>query len=191
MSPEVLESEGSSIETISTGLGVNLENTDNLEDLFEEIRGKDPGPYIRDPEGIKRLSEIDLFLEIYDYNYQTWYIDYLVRHGWLNLSAEEVEKEQKKYLLARDYCIYQTKKFGTGVEGHEEGKHLTMGEDYVKWFKFYQTAIDKMSDEKFSQLAEAIKKGRSIKKFFPRGGWKNYKLTERDLELVRRLSQRS
>lgn len=165
MTPEVLESEDIPI---------------GIKDNSEPINGKDPGPCIKDPESIKDLSEIELCLQIRSFDYLAWFVMHQTYEGRTRISDDEAVDIQKKYFLARDYCVYQTKRFGTGVEGYEEGKPLSIGEDFFKWYGFFKSYIDNMSQSEYDSLQQAIKKGKSLKKFLPKGNWRDYELSETD-----------
>jgi hypothetical protein len=98
----------------------------------------------------------------------------------LYLSLIESESAEDK-LYAKEYLMYQTKRFGVEFPDNKENKPIEESESYKKWFGFYDNYYGRFSEETRDWMIYKIAIRRAAKadysKYLPAGNWQDYKVT--------------
>ena len=92
---------------------------------------------------------------------------------------EDLTDEDKLY--AKEYLMYQTKKFGVEFSDNAENKPIEESESYKAWYEFYDNYYDRFSEETRDWMIYKIAIRRAAKadysKYLPNGNWQDYKVT--------------
>lgn len=144
----------------------------------KRIYGIDSG-FIKNPEQIENLSEIDLYFLIDGLGYKIWYYNHAMSHDIL-----KVDLTEEQYTL--EYLIYQTRKFGVELSDAEEGKHIKKTPSFDAWYKFYHNHFyNVLTEEQFKELQYRKSRDENIDEFMPQGSWEDL-LIEKDSKILNR-----
>ena len=160
-------------------LNLKLYNDKNISDYLEteqekeeriknaRIYGIDPG-CLKDPEKIKNLNEVDLYLMIDALGGHIWRCRHEMAHGRI----EQFDLTEEQYAL--EFMVYQTKKFGVELDEPAIDKHITPTPSYNAWYKFYSNHFRyTLTDEEWNAFQKAQQNGEDTSKFMPEGNWKD------------------
>ena len=146
-----------------------LETEQEKEDRIKNTRiyGIDPG-CLKDPEKIKNLNEVDLYLMIDSFGGHIWRLRHEMSHGRIEYF------DLTEYQYALEFMVYQTKKFGVELEEPAIDKHITPTPSYNAWYKFYSNHFRyTLTDEEWNAFQNAQKNNEDVSQFMPEGNWKD------------------
>ena len=141
---------------------VKEETTENT-----RIYGIDPGN-LKDPEEIKSMSELDLYLMIESMGAFIWRCN----HDMADNRMEYVDLTEYNY--AQEILVYQTTRFGVELAEPEMGKHIEPTESYYAWYKFYSNHFRyTLTDEEWDAFQDARRNGEDVSQYMPAGDWRD------------------
>ncbi|MDF2865886.1 MAG: hypothetical protein K0R72_704 [Clostridia bacterium] len=131
------------------------------------IYGIDPG-YIKDPEKIKNMSEIDLYFMI-----ET--LGGIMFSAWHATKRDTQPADLTEEQYAMEFCVYQTKKFGVDdLPEPEIDKHIPRTSKYNTWYTFYNNHFKNvLTNEQWNAFQIARKENKCVLEFMPKGNWKD------------------
>ncbi len=142
----------------------------------EKILGIYPG-FIENPDEIKLLNEVELYHKISEYDDKVWESRKRIRCELPGKCNDEYIEILEGYRYARDFCIYQTRKFGTDVQGEQEGVEFCYGQLFKSWYDYYWFHFNcKMTLKEFRDYLDAKSKGEDISSYLPSGDWKEFRI---------------
>lgn len=131
------------------------------------IYGIDPG-YIKDPEKIKNLSELDLYFMIDT-------LGGIMFSAWHATKRDDKPADLTEEQYALEFCVYQTKKFGVDdLPEPEIDKHIPRTSKYNTWYTFYNNNFKNvLTNEQWNAFQIARKENKDVSEFMPKGNWKD------------------
>ncbi len=131
------------------------------------IYGIDPG-YIKDPEKIKNMSEVDLYFMIDT-------LGGIIFSAWHATKRDDKPADLTEEKYAIEFCAYQTKKFGVDdLPEPEIDKHIPRTSKYNTWYTFYNNHFKNvLTNEQWNAFQMAQKENKSVSEFMPKGNWKD------------------
>lgn len=131
------------------------------------IYGIDPG-YIKDPEKIENLSEVDLYFMID-------MLGGIMFSAWHATKRDDKPADLTEEQYAMEFCVYQTKKFGVDdLPEPEIDKHIPRTPKYNTWYAFYNNHFKNvLTNEQWNDFQIARKENKYVSEFMPNGNWKD------------------
>ena len=132
----------------------------------QKISGVYPGN-LRNPDEVKNMNEVDLFLLI-DY-----YIDYIAREAHI-VNTFHINIDLSELVYALDYLVYHTKKFGIDIKNPIAGEHIEPSEDFYVWYNFYKNHFEEtLAPEVYDDFITLYYQGADVSYYLPEGSWKD------------------
>lgn len=131
------------------------------------IYGIDPG-YIKDPEKIKNMSEVNLYFMIDT-------LGGIMFSAWHATKRDDKPADLTEEQYAMEFCVYQTKKFGVDdLPEPEIDKHIPRTSKYNTWYTFYNNHFKNvLTNEQRNTFQIAQKENKYVSEFMPKGDWKD------------------
>ncbi len=130
----------------------------------EKIYGLYPGS-IEKPEEVENMDGPFLYLGMFMLNSKIL----------SSMRAEDVSEDE----YALDFCVYQTKKFGTDVSEPEKGERIQTGPLFQKWFQFHDHHFRAvLTDEEWKDFQKADSSGKDVSSYMPEGSWEDFERNE-------------
>lgn len=130
------------------------------------IFGIDTG--LIDPKTIEPMDIIDLWLTLDAIGGLSWRLRHDAYHGRIPVT------DTTEYQYAIEYLVYIIcQKLDIQVSEPIVDKHITVGEDYGKWYKFYNNHFKYvLSDKEWEEFIKLREAKGDFSKFLPKGDWR-------------------
>ncbi len=143
-------------------MSLEQENTEKQED--EKIYGLYSGS-IEKPREVENMDEPYLY----------WGILMLNSKILFSQRIEDINEDE----YALDFCVYQTKKFGTDISEPEKGKRIQTGPLFQKWFQFHDHHFRVvLTDKERKDFQEAHSYEKDVSTYMPEGNWEDFEINE-------------
>jgi len=161
--------------------------------MNQSLYGKYAGILENNKEYLQNCSEIELFIQvnayyepINSYNTISNNIDYLIKmiHFYKTTEEKELEEyfikelvflkkklaycknpeESYEFAYPMDYCILQTKRFGTKVKYNKDGR-VILTDEFKEWYNNWQTYMTYMDNETLQAYRTCRYEGKGLEYF--------------------------
>ena len=134
----------------------------------KKIFGIYPGS-LKDVEYIKNCSEQTLYFLINTLGGFIWRMNHDMAHGRI---TENVDLTEQQYAI--EFCVYQSKRFGTEILEAEGDEHIKNTPSYWAWFRWWNSYFqEELTVLEYEEYDKLCKEKKDISKFRPTGNWKD------------------